>query len=58
MFSFLISISYETYYSHFSFFQLLGHLLWVAKKVAVDQGLGQSGYRLGNVLQHILVELN
>jgi len=25
---------------------LLGHLLWVARKVAIDQGLGDSGYRL------------
>ncbi|XP_065063940.1 adenosine 5'-monophosphoramidase HINT1-like [Rhopilema esculentum] len=25
---------------------LLGHLLWVAKKVAIDQGLGKTGYRL------------
>eukprot|EP00112_Aurelia_sp_Birch-Aquarium-sp1_P006943 Seg1758.3 transcript_id=Seg1758.3/GoldUCD/mRNA.D3Y31 product="Histidine triad nucleotide-binding protein 2 mitochondrial" protein_id=Seg1758.3/GoldUCD/D3Y31 len=25
---------------------LLGHLLWAAKKVAIDQGLGKTGYRL------------
>jgi len=33
-----------------SFYQLLGHLLIVAKKVAKERGLDESGYRLGNVM--------
>lgn len=31
--------------------ELMGHIVWVAKKLAVDEGLGKSGYRMvANVL--------
>ena len=41
---------FGSFLKYLSLFQLLGHLLWAAKRVAQDQGLDKTGYRLGKCL--------
>ena len=44
---------YHYYFFHFIPIKLLGHLLWVAKKVAEQENLKDSGYRIGKRTQFL-----